>query len=426
MFTTGAGIVKTSLRPDSRVAVVGGGPAGLAAAIAAASGGAEVLVFEQLPDAGRRLMATGGGHCNFTNTLGTDEFARRFGPGARFVLPALRATDGAGLRAFFEGLGVPAHSPDGFHVFPKSNSAASVRDALVQACGRLGVSFHFGACVRGLGVVDGRVVVVEAGAQREAVSAVVLAAGGASRPELGGGKSGFALAGTAGHTIAEPCPALVPLVTGEQWPGTLAGLTVPMIEARCEIAGGPTAVGKGPLLFTHRGVSGPAVLDISGTVAAALKSHAAVPLLVDLAPDLSVEQWRKAFDCARREHGARVVLSVLRARFPVALARVILDQAGVPADTTMARASAAQIRTIISRIGALPMTVTGTDGMRHAMASRGGVATAEIDRKTLESKMVRGLFFAGEVIDVDGPCGGFNLHWAFASGLLAGAGAARR
>lgn len=424
MFTTGAGIVRKCRGPGAPVAVIGAGPAGLAAALSAAARGADVTVYERLPEAGRRLLATGGGHCNFTNTLGSDEFAKKFGPAERFVSPALKATDSSKLRGFLEGLGVPAHTPDGLHVFPVSNSAAAVRDALVRACRKAGVQFRFNSCVTGLEIENRRVAGVKAGPMPEKVSAAVLAAGGASRPELGGGKGGLKLAAGAGHAVVEPCPALVPLLTREKWPGTLAGVTVPMVVVRSDTADIPAFAGKGALLFTHRGISGPAVLDISGAAASALKSVTSVPLTLDLAPDITAEQWRREFDAQRKERGARVVLSVLRPHFPDALARVILDIAGVPADVPVSRMLGEQGRAVIGCIGAMPLTVTDTEGMKNAMASRGGVALGDIDRKTMESRLVLGLFFAGEVIDVDGPCGGFNLHWAFASGLLAGAGAA--
>lgn len=416
--------MKSSSVPAIRVAVIGAGPAGLAAAVSAAAQGAEVVVFEPLPEPGRRLLATGGGHCNFTNILAADDLARRFGSCARFVLPSFRSTDSDKLREFFTELGVPSHSPDGFHVFPVSNSAIRVRDALVAACERRGVKFRFVARATGLGVADGRMAWVEAGGLREKVNTVVLAAGGASRPELGGGNSGIELAATAGHAIVDCSPALVPLVTREQWPGTLAGVTIPQAVVRCDAAGTQSA-GKGALLFTHRGISGPAVLDVSGAVVSALRSFQVVPIHVDLAPHMTPEQWRLELDGHKKEHGTRVILSVLRLHLPAALARAVLDVAGVPADVTMSRMSADQRSQVIRCMVSLPLTVTGTDGMRAAMVSRGGVSLTEIDRKTLESKLVGGLFFAGEVMDVDGPCGGFNLHWAFASGLLAGAGAGR-
>ena len=405
--------------------MIGAGPAGLASAISAARHGAEVVVFEQLPEAGRRLLATGGGHCNFTNILRPDELARRFGSCERFVSPSFKSADSDKLREFFTDLGVPSHSPDGFHVFPVSNSAIRVRDALVAACARHGVQFRFTARGTELGVTDGRIAWIEVHGLKEQMSAVILAAGGASRSELGGGKGGFELAATAGHTIVESSPALVPLVTHEPWPGTLAGVTIPQAVVRCDVAGFQSE-GKGALLFTHRGISGPAVLDASGAVASALRSFQMVPILVDLAPHMTAEQWRLDLDGHKRDHGTRVILSVLRLYLPASLAKAVLDVAGVSADTTMSRMSADQRSQLIRCMRSLPLTVVSTDGMRAAMVCRGGVDVKEIDRKTLESKLVGGLFFAGEVMNVDGPCGGFNLHWAFASGLLAGACAVQK
>ncbi|MEI6218351.1 MAG: NAD(P)/FAD-dependent oxidoreductase, partial [bacterium] len=212
--------------PGASVAVIGAGPAGLAAAIAAATAGSGVAVFEQQPAACRRLLATGGGHCNFTNVLDPAAAAKRFGPKERFVFPALKAVDSKRLRGFFADIGVPSCSLDGFHVFPESNSAAKVRDALMLACEKLDVKFRYGARATGLTIDSGRVTGVLINGVPEKAAWVILSSGAASRPELGGGQSGFELAKAAGHTIVSPCPALVPLVVQEKWPGSLAGITI--------------------------------------------------------------------------------------------------------------------------------------------------------------------------------------------------------
>ncbi|MEI6972337.1 MAG: aminoacetone oxidase family FAD-binding enzyme [bacterium] len=403
------------------VVVIGAGPAGLAAAMSAAGCGADVLVFEQLTVAGRRLLATGGGHCNFTNILAADEFSKRFGPAARFVSPAFKAMDSASLRDYFTGIGVPSHVIDGFHVYPVSNSAVAVRDSMVRECGRLGIRFRLGARVAGLVLADGRVIGVEAGGVVVNAVAVVLAAGGASRGELGGGTGGANLARAAGHAIREPVPALVPLITREDWPRELAGVTVPAVIAKFDGgAGGPGAIGAGALLFTHRGISGPAVLDVSGSVASALRKTPQARISLDLAPDMSADDWRLVFDKAKQEQGARGVFTVLRGHFPAVLAKIMVGVAGLPDDLVVSRMSTGQRHAVVGCIKAMTLDITGTEGMSHAMASRGGVALEQIDRKTFESKITRGLFVAGEVMDVDGPCGGFNLHWAFASGYVAG------
>lgn len=412
----------------SAVAVIGAGPAGLMAALSAARAGARVIVSEQLPEPGRRLLATGGGHCNFTNTLATDDFVRRFGAKSRFVAPAIKALDGNRLRRFFEELGIASHSPDGFHVLPVSNSARAVRDVLRQACRKQGVEFQFHSRVDSLQISRSQVTGIITPRGAELASGVVLAAGGASYPILGGGESGFRLARLAGHTIAPLCPALVPLVTRETWPATLAGVTLPRVAISMVSAGNVRSKAIGSLLFTHLGISGPVVLDISGSVAAALMTSAAVGIMLDLTPDWTIEAWQGHIEKLRKEHGARTVQSMLATILPAALAKVVLERVPITSSVSgyrdatavnVARLSREQSRRLIMLIKNLPLTITGTEGFGKAMVTRGGVKLEEVDPKTLASKRVHGLFFAGEILDVDGPCGGFNLQWAFASGFLA-------
>jgi len=401
----------------STVAVVGAGPAGLMAALTAARSGARVIVCEQLPEPGIRLLATGGGHCNFTNTLATEDFVRRFGAKRRFAASAIKALSGNRLRLFFEELGVPSHSPDGFHVMPVSDSARSIRDALRQACRSRGVEFRFNSRVDGLQIDRGQVTGILTSRGIESAAGVVLAAGGASYPSLGGGESGLGLARMAGHTIVPLCPALVPLLTREAWPATLAGVTLPRVTVRVAVSGDARATGG--LLFTHKGISGPAVLDISGHVSAALMTHVSVDVMIDLAPDRTLEAWQGQIEAMRKDHGARTVLAMLASILPAALAKVALERADIPASASVARLSRAQSHKLIMLIKNLPLTITAAEGFDKAMVTKGGVTLSEVYPKTLESKIVRGLFFAGEILDIDGPCGGFNLQWAFASGFLA-------
>jgi len=401
--------------------VVGAGPAGLIAALTATRAGSRVLVLEQRSEAGARLLATGGGHCNFTNTLGTVEFIRRFGVKSRFVTPALRALTSDRLRQFFEELGVPSHSPDGFHVLPADQSARSVRNALLHACRQQHVTFRYHSPVDSLRVSPNKPLELVAAGEIVSANRIILAAGGASYPSLGGGDSGFRLARRAGHAIVPPCPALVPLVTRESWPGTLAGITLPRVSIRLAIPDHAPAGDSetGSLLFTHKGISGPVTLDISGRVARALMTLDTVSILLDLVPDQTEEDWHRQVEHARKNHGAKAVGSILSGLLPAALARVVLNLAPLPPDMRLAQLSRATSQTLIQRIKNLPLAVKGTEGFDKAMVTQGGVTLDEVHSKTLESKLVPGLFFAGEVLDVDGPCGGFNLQWAFSSGYLA-------
>ena len=418
-------LVASSQMARADVAIAGAGPAGLMAAIAAAGEGADVVVCEKLPAVGAKLLATGGGRCNLTNTLPADEFIRRFGRAARFVSPALGLTGPSGLREFLARLGVATHAPDGALVYPVSNSARRVRDALARRAGEIGVRFLAGMRVRNLVVNQGRVLGVAAEGGGVECGAVVLATGGMSRPDLGSTGDGYALARAAGHAVAEPVPALVPLVTRPRWTRRCAGVAVARARVAVEAGRKDAPASEGELLFTHRGVSGPAALDVSGEAAAALAERGEATLVIDLAPGTDAAAWRGVFERWRRERGGSMMRTLLAERLPARLARALVRLSCPSEDARASRLAREEAIALAGSLSGLRLTATATEGFGKSMATRGGVGLGEVDPRTLESRLVRGLFFAGEVLDVDGPCGGFNLTWAFASGRLAGLHAAR-
>jgi len=404
---------------DCHITIIGAGPAGLMAAIAAAEAGVRVVVCEQMARPGAKLLATGGGRCNLTNMADADALMARFGRHGRFMSPALAVMDGPRLRAFFAALGVPTHAPDGFHVFPESNSARSVLEALVGRAEALGVRLVTGAEVTGLSR-DG--IETSRGALR--CSRVIIATGGKGYPALGATGTGYRLAEQAGHHIVPPVPGLVPLVTAERWVARVAGVTVPEAAVWIDLPKRRRAPSVGPLLFTHRGLSGPAVLDLSADVAELLAGGSPVPIRVNLTPATPAEAWAARFDTWHRAHGKRLVRTLLAEHLPASLAAEVCRVAGCGDDLRAAGATAAQRRNVAAAIVGLPLTVTATEGFDQAVVTRGGVALKEVDPRTLQSRLRSGLFFAGEVLDLDGPCGGYNLQWAFASGALAGCAAA--
>ena len=428
------------------VAVVGAGPAGLMAAIAATEAGRRVVVFEQLQRPGAKLLASGGGRCNLTNTLAREKFMARFGRQGRFMQPAMAQFDARALCDFLDGLGVATHAPDGLHVFPVSNSAAEVQKALWQRVRELGAEVRLDVRVTGLWLQGAAVgarhaspdevptacgrglprpyVSVLRGLETEkgrfATPRVILATGGRGYPPLGGSTSGYELAREAGHTIVAPTPALVPLVVEEPWVRRCAGVSLAAARLRIDLPGESREGLTGAMLFTHTGLSGPAVLDLSGDVAALLARHKAVPLCVDLAPGITADEWRRRFEKWRTAEPRKTIVSLLDRRLPKSLAAMLAELAGIVPALRSGHMTV-RLRDRLARLlTALPLTVTGTEGWDRAMVTRGGVNLKEVDPRTLRSKRLAGLALAGEVLDLDGPSGGFNLQWAFSSGRLAG------
>jgi predicted Rossmann fold flavoprotein len=403
-------------RPD--VVVAGAGPAGLMAAIAAARAGRRVVVLERMPRPGLKLLATGGGHCNLTNLTPADAFLAAYGRNGRFAADALRQMGPADLRDFFRGLGVPTVAQDTGLVFPASGRAGDVLAALLNEAARLDVEICCDEALLAVDLRGGAVAAVRTGRRGLACERVVLATGGLGYPALGGTDLGLRIAEQSGHRVTPPLPALAPLVTRERWPATLAGIGLRNVAVTAALA--PRVTRTADLLFTHRGISGPVALDLSGGISAGLTRGAPVAVTVDLlgaAADVELARWRNA-------HGTRTVLNCLAERLPRALAEVVCAEADIARETRASALRREQAARLAMWVRACPLTITATEGFEHAMVTRGGVSLKDVAPRTLRSRRVSGLWLAGEVVDIDGPCGGYNLQWACASGHVAGVDAA--
>jgi hypothetical protein len=412
-------------RPVTDLLVAGAGPAGLTAAIVAARAGRSVRLLEAGPEPGRKLLASGGGRCNLTNTLPAEEFMARYGGHGRFMGPALARLDGAGLRAFLADLRVETHAPDGFHVFPTGHDARRVLDALLTEVRRLGVDLRTDRPVEDLLVADGAVQGVTAAGESLPARAVVLACGGRGYPGLGGRDDGPLLAAACGHRLVTPHPGMVPLLTREAWPARCTADTVPRARLTVRRKGKRRIEATGDLIFTRTGLAGPVVLDLAREI---------TPLIAttrELSVDLELtgrgqDRWRERLEHVRRQAPRRGIADCLVADGTLAgpLAEVMCEHAGVDPATWPAHLKRGQLTDLASLLARIPVTVVDHAGWDRAMVMRGGVSLKGVDPETLASKHVRGLHLAGEMLDLDGPCGGFNLQWAFASGYLAGASAA--
>ncbi len=405
--------------------IVGAGPAGLTAAIMAARAGARSVLLEAGTALGLKLLASGGGRCNITNTLPANEFVERFAGHGRFMLPALAALGQAGLRGFVEELGVRTRSADGFRVFPEGHRARDVLDALVREVGRLDIPVRTGCRVTGLLTTDGAVTGVATSAGDLLARAVVMATGGCGYPKLGGNLSGIEAAAAVGHRWSAPHPGMVALLVKEPWPATCTAHTIPRAVLRLKRPGRATIEGTGDLIFTREGLAGPLVLDLARDLSPLLDDEGPQPVALHL-NGRGEEDWRRLLQDDRQAAPQAAVAARLTAKhgIPAPLAVVHCAAADVPADLPLERLDKRALGRLAAALDRLVVTVTAHAGWDRAMVMRGGVSLKDVRPETLESRVVRGLFFAGEMLDLDGPCGGFNLQWAFSSGALAGMGAA--
>lgn len=405
------------------IIVVGAGPAGLMAALAAVRAACRVLLMERMPRPGLKLLASGGGRCNLTNTLPIERFMEAFGREGRFLEPALRRMGSQKLREFLADLGVSTFSPDGFHVFPVTQKSQTLLRALETACARAGVIRQWGTTARKLTIEKQRVtgVYTEEGRHLSA-DAVILATGGKTYPQLSGTTLGYDLARQAGHEVTPLYPALVSLAVRETWPRQCAGATLE--QAEIWLADQPRRRNSGSLVFTHEGVSGPAVLDLSRHVTPFLAIGRNVRVRLSLARSPDQPSWALQFDVWRHTRGRKTVCALLDEVLPASVAKVVVEVAGIEPHAVAAQLTSAEQRRLTELLDGAHLTVIRSGGDEHAMVTRGGVRLKQVDPHTLQSRLVKGLFMAGEMLDLDGPCGGYNLQWAFASGWLAGCSAA--
>ncbi len=411
----------TSTTTADLLVVVGAGAAGLMAAIFAAEQGARVLLLERTPDGGRKILISGGGRCNvLPSALAPERFVTDSSP--HLLRRMLGSWPQAGQRQFFErDLGLPlALEPETGKLFPASNRARDVRDRLVDRARERGVEIRGNVPVTGLERSDGRFRLLLPGGEVIHATQVIIAAGGLSVPATGSAGLGLDLARQFGHVVHQTYPALTPLLADPPVHAGLAGVsltvTLTALVQRRQIQA------CGGFLFTHRGYSGPAVLDLSHVaVRSRLAGGPRQPIAVQWG-DLPAAGW----EALLRERSAAGVLGVLRERVPLRLAERLLEEAGVDPRQQLAQLRRESRRELVAKLTAYPLPWSGDEGYKKAEVTGGGLALNEVDPATLESRRVPGLFFAGEVLDAFGPIGGHNFAWAWATGRLAGLGAAKQ
>ncbi len=407
-----------------KILVIGGGAAGLMAAASAAEHGAAVTLLEKMPAVGRKILITGKGRCNVTNVADIKTIIDNMPGNGPFLYSALSAFSNSDLMAWLEKRGVPLKTERGGRVFPVSDQARDVVAAFTRALADLGVSVATGQAVREIRLADGQACGAVTADDREwPADAVILATGGASYPDTGSSGDGYRIAAALGHAITPLRPSLVPLEVAEDWVADLQGLALKNVAVTASVGGRQLAAEFGELLFTHFGLSGPVVLSLSNPVAAALRAGTGggeVLIAIDLKPALSAETLDKRLQRDFAKFARKQFKNSLGDLLPTRLTAVIVDLSHIDPDKPVHQITKEERGRLAGLLKQLTFAVTGTRPLAEAIVTAGGIRTKEINPSTMASRLVPGLYFAGEVIDIDGYTGGFNLQAAFSTGYVAG------
>lgn len=402
----------------SKVIVIGGGPAGLIAASTAALYGNEVVLLEKNPRTGRKLIITGKGRCNITNACDNSAFISNVVSNPRFLYSAINGFDTSDTVAFFNSLGVETKVERGNRVFPLSDKAMDVADALLNYARNSGVRIITESPVDGLLTENGEIKGVKSKGRKYFADAVIIATGGKSYPLTGSTGDGYTLAKSAGHTITDIVPSLVPLVIRGSECEAMQGLSLKNIAVSVISENKKVFDDFGELVFTHYGVSGPVILSASSHLSDYKTKN--YKLSIDLKPALDFDTLDKRLIRDFEKNNLKEAGNSLGGLLPSKMIPVVLNRWGIDKSTRCNSITKEQRRALIEILKNFEFDIMGTRPIDEAIITRGGVKVSEVNPKTMESKLLKGLYFCGEVLDVDAYTGGFNLQIAFSTGYLAG------
>lgn len=404
----------------SSVIVIGGGAAGMMAAYAAAECGHKVVLLEQNEKLGKKLYITGKGRCNVTNACGQDKLFENIVSNPKFLYSAFYDFDNKRMMELLEKAGCPLKIERGERVFPVSDHSSDVIAAFERLLGQKDVAVYLKTAVREVTVEDGvaKGVILNSG-ERLPCDAVVLATGGLSYPTTGATGDGYRMAKMLGHTVKECVPALVPMEIQEHWCSALQGLSLKNVMLTMYCGTKKIWQGFGEMLFTHFGVSGPLVLSASSYYAKC-KDKRQVTVTVDLKPALTTEQLDKRILRDFEQNLNKQFKNVIGGLYPAKLIPVMIELSGIDGDKKIHEITRQERGRLAGITKGLTMQVTGLRNYNEAIITQGGVTVKEVNPSTMESKLVKGLYFAGELLDLDAVTGGFNLQIAWSTGHLAG------
>ncbi|MEG0913216.1 MAG: aminoacetone oxidase family FAD-binding enzyme [Oscillospiraceae bacterium] len=401
------------------VCVVGGGAAGLMAALTAAERGLSVALIEKENRCGRKILITGKGRCNVTNSCDTEQFLKKIRSGARFMYSSLTAFGSDDVIEFFEHCGVPLKTERGNRVYPVSDRACDIADALISECGRAGCEFIGGQAVGLIIDESGKLggVKLKSGAAVTA-AAVIVATGGLSYPKTGSTGDGYAFAKQIGHRIVPAKPSLVPFECAGGEHLRMQGLSLKNVELKVKKGKKIYYREQGEMIFTHFGISGPLVLSASGAVVG--EDLSGMSFSIDLKPALDAETLDKRLLRDFSEKLNKEFKNALDELLPQKMIPVFIEHTGISPAQKVNSITAKQRAAVVETLKSFAVNVTGTRPIDEAVVTAGGIELSEIDPKTMMSKKLKNVYFAGEVLDADGYTGGFNLGIAFATGHAAG------
>lgn len=404
-----------------RVVIIGGGAAGLMAAVIAGREGAQVTLLEKMNYLGKKMGITGKGRCNVTNAAPMSEFIKNTPGNGKFLYGAYERFSNQDLLQLLNEAGLETKVERGGRVFPASDSALDVRNTFMKLLKSYGVDVHLEEGAQEIIVEDGRVAAVKTKNETYPADAVLIATGGKSYPATGSTGDGYNLANKLGHKVTDIRPSLVPLVTEEVWVKDLMGLSLRNVELSVVAKNKVQAKMFGEMMFTHFGITGPIVLSLSHTVGKLMrkKNIGTIGLDINLKPALSVEQLDKRIQKDFELYSKKQLINGLKDLLPQRLIPLVIQLADLDPHKPINQISKAERDSLVYILQHLPLTVKGLRPVEEAIVTAGGLSLKEFNPKTMESKLVPGLYGAGEVLDIDAFTGGYNLQAAFSTGYVA-------
>lgn len=404
-----------------RVVVIGGGAAGLMAAVIAGREGAKVTLLEKMNYVGKKMGITGKGRCNITNACDMSEFIKNTPGNGKFLYGAYERFTNEDLLQLLHDAGLETKVERGGRVFPASDSALDVRNTFMKLMKQYGVDVHLEEPVKKILVDDDTVTGVVTDKETYHADAVVIATGGKSYPATGSTGDGYILASQVGHTITDIRPSLVPIVTEESWVKDLMGLSLRNVELSVIAKNKVQATMFGEMMFTHFGITGPIVLSLSHTVGKLMrkKNIGTIGLDINLKPALSPETLDKRLQKDFDLYSKKQLINGMKDLLPSRLIPLIIELAGIDPQKPINQISKEERQQIGYMLQHMPLTVKGLRPVEEAIVTAGGISLKEFNPKTMESKLVKGLYGAGEVLDIDAFTGGYNLQAAFSTGYVA-------